>query len=123
MKPKVGRLIFNITDETHIVLIDQTGTNAGNYMKHIDFLRPDINKRLKTEFAKDSTLGRVIRIDHYLFIIARQHYMNKWTEERISFVQKIINDILYQEKENKFKTTSEYDFLNKEYSNLSFYDW
>lgn len=123
MTLKVGREIFNITGQDFFVLIDQKATLSGDYLKHINYLRPSVIERVKAELAKDNTLGRVMEFESFIFIVARNSYRNVWTPERKKFATDIIYNIIEERPETRFKTTEDYNFLELEHDRLEIINW
>ena len=123
MTLKVGRELFNITDQEHIVLVDKTGAMSGDYLKHINFLRPDVIVKLKKHLAEDNSTGQTIKISNFNFIVARDSYRNKWTQERVDFATHFIYMLLAEDEEKKYKTTEDYDFLKLDHERLEIISW
>lgn len=120
---KVGREIFNRTEQDHIVLVDKTGAMSGDYLKHINFLRPDIILQLKSKLSEDNSTGQIITIAHFHFIVARDSYRNKWTQERMDFATHFIYMLIAEHEDKKFKTTEDYDFLKLNHERLEIISW
>lgn len=120
---KVGRELFNITGQDHIVLIDKTGALSGDYLKHINYLRPQVIVRLKKLLSENNNTGQIITIDRFHFIVARDSYRNKWTQERIDFASHFVYMLIAEHEDKKFKTTEDYDFLKLNHERLEIISW
>lgn len=87
-----------------LVFITQAGHISGHIMRGIAYRRPTAIEELQKELEKDNTIGRVIYIDHFIFVIYRKHYNSKVSLKEF---ERIISPIANEINEFPLKRTLE----------------
>jgi len=70
--------VFDLTHKGRVLAFTtQGGHITGDLMKNINGVQPRVIERLQEEVKLDNTLGRIIDIDNFTFVIARKHYNSR----------------------------------------------
>lgn len=115
--------VFIRDGRKHIVFTDSKGRLMGEYLKQLEYRRPELIKILRAELSKRKTfsLYDIIDTKEVAFFIVKNDYRNKLNEE---LVKNKIVDFLNLEinKDLSFKTYLKDLKIELEHSKLAVYD-
>jgi hypothetical protein len=67
----------------------QGGHVSGKLMKQIEFRSPEVIDKLKDKISQGNSIGDVIVIDTFIFVVYKKHYNTKMNRDKFEAVLKI----------------------------------
>ena len=62
----------------YLFFVDSRGHKSGTAMKNLALVRPEIVDKLQKILVEfDATVGDIVNVERYTFIVVRKHYRNK----------------------------------------------